>query len=107
MKLVSDTGGALRTISKLIVDINDHVVAISTAAREQSTGLAEVNVAVNGMDQTTQQNAAMVEESSAAASTLASEAMKLRGMIGQFNLGKQQHPSGGWSDQHRAVGRAA
>lgn len=107
VKLVSDTGGALRTISKLIVDINDHVVAISTAAREQSTGLAEVNVAVNGMDQTTQQNAAMVEESSAAASTLASEAMKLRGMIGQFNLGKQQHQSGGWSEQHRAVGRAA
>jgi methyl-accepting chemotaxis protein len=87
VKLVSETGGALKSISQLIVEINDHVVAISTAAREQSSGLVEVNSAVNGMDQTTQQNAAMVEESSAAASTLSSETQKLRGMIGQFNLG--------------------
>jgi methyl-accepting chemotaxis protein len=87
VKLVSDTGGALKSISQLIVDINDHIVAISTAAREQSSGLVEVNSAVNGMDQITQQNAAMVEESSAAASTLANEVGKLRGMIGQFNLG--------------------
>ncbi len=89
VKLVSDTGGALKSISQLIVEINDHIVAISTAAREQSSGLIEVNSAVNGMDQMTQQNAAMVEESSAAASTLANEADKLRGMIGQFNLGNQ------------------
>ncbi|MFN4205517.1 MAG: methyl-accepting chemotaxis protein [Agrobacterium albertimagni] len=90
VKLVSDTGGALKSISQLIVEINDHVVAISTAAREQSSGLVEVNSAVNGMDQMTQQNAAMVEESSAAASTLSTETDKLRGMIGQFNLGDQQ-----------------
>ncbi|MGL3606279.1 methyl-accepting chemotaxis protein [Rhizobium sp. G187] len=89
VKLVSDTGGALRKISAFIVEINDHVVSISTAAREQSTGLLEVNTSVNGMDQTTQQNAAMVEESSAAASTLSSETQKLLGMIGQFNLGSQ------------------
>nr|MDH4439337.1 methyl-accepting chemotaxis protein [Rhizobium sp.] len=107
VKLVSETGGALRTISKLIVDINDHVVAISTAAREQSTGLSEVNGAVNGMDQTTQQNAAMVEESSAAAATLASEATKLRGMIGQFNLGSQGHYSGSRDGTRPGMDRAA
>ncbi len=107
VKLVSDTGGALRTISKLIVDINDHVVAISTAAREQSTGLSEVNGAVNGMDQTTQQNAAMVEESSAAAATLASEATKLRGMIGQFNLGNQSRHSTGRGGQRHDMEWAA
>ena len=94
VKLESDTGGALRNISKQIVEINDHVVTISTAAREQSTGLLEVNGAVNSMDQTTQQNAAMVEESSAAASTLASEATKLASMIGQFNLGDQSRNAG-------------
>ncbi len=82
VKLVSDTGLALRTISQLIVEINDHIVAISTAAKEQSTGLSEVNGAVNSMDQSTQQNAAMVEESSAAAGTLASETAKLHAMIG-------------------------
>jgi methyl-accepting chemotaxis protein len=107
VRLVSDTGRALRTISKLIVEINDHVVAISTAAREQSTGLSEVNGAVNGMDQTTQQNAAMVEESSAAAATLASEATKLHGMIGQFNLGSPSRQTGGWSGGRHETGRAA
>ena len=107
VKLVSDTGGALRTISKLIVDINDHVVAISTAAREQSTGLLEVNGAVNGMDQTTQQNAAMVEESSAAAATLSSEATKLRGMIGQFNLGSPSRQTGFLSASRQEADRAA
>ncbi|MEA3535957.1 methyl-accepting chemotaxis protein [Rhizobium sp. CC-YZS058] len=86
VKLVSDTGLALKTISQLIVEINDHIVAISTAAKEQSTGLSEVNGAVNSMDQSTQQNAAMVEESSAAAGTLASETAKLHAMIGQFTL---------------------
>ncbi len=102
VKLVSETGGALKSISQLIVEINDHVVAISTAAREQSSGLVEVNSAVNGMDQMTQQNAAMVEESSAAASTLSTETDKLRGMIGQFNLGNQQ--SGASSHRmHRAA----
>jgi methyl-accepting chemotaxis protein len=102
VKLVSDTGGALKSISQLIVDINDHIVAISTAAREQSSGLVEVNSAVTGMDQMTQQNAAMVEESSAAASTLATEADKLRGMIGQFNLGDHQNGTG-----QRRMSRAA
>ncbi len=86
VKLVRDTGTALRDISQLIVEINEHIVAISTAAKEQSTGLSEVNGAVNSMDQSTQQNAAMVEESSAAANTLASETSKLRDMIGQFKL---------------------
>ncbi|MCF1466569.1 PAS domain S-box protein [Agrobacterium vitis] len=94
VKLVSDTGMALTDISALIVQVNDHIVAISTAAREQATGLGEVNSAVNSMDQTTQQNAAMVEESSAAASTLANESNKLVEMIGQFKLsqGNATHP---------------
>ncbi|WP_377296989.1 methyl-accepting chemotaxis protein [Rhizobium sp. SGZ-381] len=86
VRLVSETGGALKSISALIVEINDHVDAISTAAREQSTGLAEVNGAVNSMDQTTQQNAAMVEESSAAAATLSAETLKLKEMVGAFTL---------------------
>ncbi|MGG7518815.1 methyl-accepting chemotaxis protein [Allorhizobium undicola] len=98
VKLVSETGEALQSISTLIVEMNEHVEAISTAAREQSTGLSEVNGAVNNMDQATQQNAAMVEESSAAAATLASESEKLKAMIGQFRLGEkeshQRHASG-------------
>ena len=87
VKLVSDTGEALKSIGSFIVSINGHMDAIATSSREQSTGLVEVNTAVNQMDQTTQQNAAMVEESSAAAATLAKEANNLRQLIDQFNLG--------------------
>jgi methyl-accepting chemotaxis protein len=87
VKLVRDTGEALKTIEQYIVTINQHMDAIATSAREQSTGLGEVNTAVNQMDQVTQQNAAMVEETNAAGSTLASEAVRLRELISQFNLG--------------------
>ncbi|SES26760.1 methyl-accepting chemotaxis protein [Rhizobium sp. NFR03] len=87
VKLVSDTGEALKTIEGYIVTVNQHMDAIATSAREQSVGLAEVNTAVNQMDQVTQQNAAMVEESNAASATLAGEAQRLRELISQFQLG--------------------
>lgn len=87
VKLVSETGHALQTIEGYIVTINKHMDSIATSAREQSVGLGEVNTAVNQMDQVTQQNAAMVEETSAAGATLADESSKLRHLISQFNLG--------------------
>lgn len=86
VKLVRDTGSALKAISQLIVDMNDHIQAISMSSREQATGISEVNSAVNSMDQATQQNAAMVEESNAAADTLNSETQKLGAMISAFKL---------------------
>jgi methyl-accepting chemotaxis protein len=89
VKLVSDTGRALKTIEGYIVTINDHMDSIATSAREQSVGLGEVNTAVNQMDQVTQRNAAMVQEASAAGATLAQESTKLREIIGQFVLDGQ------------------
>ncbi|EJC83551.1 methyl-accepting chemotaxis protein [Rhizobium leguminosarum bv. trifolii WSM2297] len=86
VKLVRDTGQALATIGSFITQINQHMDAIATSAKEQSVGLSEVNVAVNQMDQTTQQNAAMVEQSTAASESLAQEAQKLRELVGQFRL---------------------
>jgi methyl-accepting chemotaxis protein len=86
VKLVRDAGSALKTISGFIVEINAHMESIATSAKEQSVGLAEVNTAVNAMDQTTQQNAAMVEQSNAASNTLASEAVRLRELVSQFRL---------------------
>ncbi|MGE6786757.1 chemotaxis protein, partial [Ensifer adhaerens] len=71
-------------------EINKHVSAIVTATREQSTGLQEINTAVNTMDQGTQQNAAMVEEQTAASHGLASEAASLNALLAQFNLGDTQ-----------------
>ena len=86
VKLVRDAGSALKTISGFIIEINTHMESIATSAKEQSVGLAEVNTAVNAMDQTTQQNAAMVEESNAASNTLATEAVRLRDLVGRFRL---------------------
>jgi methyl-accepting chemotaxis protein len=82
--LVGDTGKALEAIVGQVQD--RHVDAIVTATREQSAGLAEINTAVNTMDQGTQQNAAMVEEQTAASHGLAQEAAKLMQLLGQFNL---------------------
>jgi methyl-accepting chemotaxis protein len=93
VQLVSQTGEALKTIEAYIVTINQHMDAIATSSREQSVGLNEVNTAVNQMDQVTQQNAAMVEEASAAGATLASEANRLRELIGQFDLGRGSTPA--------------
>jgi methyl-accepting chemotaxis protein len=88
--LVGKAGTALKTIGDFIVSINQHMDAIATSAKEQSVGLAEVNTAVNQMDQTTQQNAAMVEQTNAAANSLSSESANLNRMISQFHLSGRQ-----------------
>jgi methyl-accepting chemotaxis protein len=84
--LVSKTGEALKVIGNLIITINQHVDAIALSSSEQSLGLQEVNTAVNNLDQTTQQNAAMVEEASAASASLANESGNLRQMVSQFKF---------------------
>ncbi|WP_037090030.1 methyl-accepting chemotaxis protein [Rhizobium sp. 42MFCr.1] len=85
--LVTATGEALGLIQGHVIKINEHVHSIATAAKEQSTGLSEVSMAVNEMDQVTQRNAAMVEESTAATNRLADEASNLSRLIARFNLG--------------------
>lgn len=88
MKLVSETGEALAgDYSRGVAMINQHMEAIAVSAREQSVGLSEINTAVNQMDQTTQQNAAMVEETNAASATLVAHADRLRKLIDRFSLG--------------------
>ncbi|MBB3659498.1 methyl-accepting chemotaxis protein [Rhizobium sp. BK650] len=87
--LVGETGKALEAIVAEVQEINRHVGAIVTATREQSIGLQEINTAVNNMDQGTQQNAAMVEEQTAASHALAQEAAALDDLLRQFKLGGQ------------------
>jgi methyl-accepting chemotaxis protein len=87
VKLVNDTGEGLTEIDQLVRVINEHMDAIAVAAQEQSTGLNEVNQAVNQMDQTTQQNAAMVEEMTAAGASLASGSSSLRALLDRFEVG--------------------
>jgi len=87
VELVGRTGEALSTIVLQVGEINENVTAIVEAAREQAHGLKEINVAVNSMDQATQQNAAMAEESTAASSGLAEQAAAMRDLLAQFRLG--------------------
>ncbi|EDQ32491.2 PAS domain S-box [Hoeflea phototrophica DFL-43] len=87
VSLVGRTGEVLEEIVGQVQDINRNVVAIVEAAREQTTGLKEINVAVNSMDQSTQQNAAMVQESNSATQSLASESVALKTLLSKFKTG--------------------
>ncbi|MDO9433581.1 MAG: methyl-accepting chemotaxis protein [Phenylobacterium sp.] len=93
--LVGETGDALQRIVGRVAEIDSLVGEIAASALEQATGLAEVNGAVNQMDQVTQQNAAMVEESTAASHALANEAEALAGSVARFKIGHMQAVSSG------------
>jgi methyl-accepting chemotaxis protein len=84
--LVTETGKALESIVSQVQAVSVNVTAIVEGAKEQATGLKEINTAVNTMDQSTQQNAAMVEESTAASHSLAKEAEALFQLIGRFEI---------------------
>jgi methyl-accepting chemotaxis protein len=86
--LVAQTGKALQRIATQVAEINGAVSEIAASAQEQAVSLHQVNTAVNQMDQVTQQNAAMVEESTAASHALASEAVELARLMGQFTIGQ-------------------
>ena len=85
--LVAQTGQSLRAIVGQVAAIDALVREIAASAQEQSTGLHQVNVAVNQMDQVVQQNAAMVEEATAASHALKGEASELSVLVGRFQVG--------------------
>jgi methyl-accepting chemotaxis protein len=86
--LVDKTGTALGEIIERIAVMDGLVREISASSKEQATGLAEINTAVGQMDQVVQQNAAMVEESTAAAFALKNETQDLTEMVGRFQIGR-------------------
>ena len=90
---VGQTGEALGRIVAQVAEIDGIVGEIAASAQEQATALDEVNTAVNQMDQVTQQNAAMVEEATAASQALAQEASELTRLIGEFRLGDEAEAS--------------
>jgi methyl-accepting chemotaxis protein len=87
--LVGQTGEALARIVAQVADVNGMVSDIASSAREQATGLNQINTAINQMDQTTQQNAAMVEQSTAASLALARDASELESLIARFKLAER------------------
>jgi len=88
--LVAQAGHALEEIVEAVGGIADHVAEISGSAQQQSAGLAEINASVNQLDQVTQQNAAMFEETTAASHSLTREAQNLTDMIAKFKTERRQ-----------------
>ncbi|MDP3224016.1 MAG: methyl-accepting chemotaxis protein [Rubrivivax sp.] len=88
-KLVADAGSTMTEIVASVQRVSDIIGEISAAATEQSSGIGQVNGAVNDLDRMTQQNAALVEQSAAAAESLREQAQRLTGVVGTFRLAGQ------------------
>lgn len=104
VRLVNETGVSLKTIVTEVQDINNHVEAIVDAAREQSSGLQEINQSINAIDEGTQQNAAMAEQSTAACETLANDVVKIDEMLNAFMTGGTSASSNAPQAELRVVG---
>jgi methyl-accepting chemotaxis protein len=86
VKLVAETGQSLERIMAQVTEINSVVSEIAAGAQEQATGLQQINIAIGQMDQVTQQNASMVEESTAASHSLSEETDQLSDLIAHFHV---------------------
>ncbi|RYH10172.1 methyl-accepting chemotaxis protein [Tropicimonas sp. IMCC6043] len=84
--LVNDSGRSLEEIGKLVSSLENLVTAIADSSGQQSTGLAEITAAMNRLDQVTQQNAAMFEETTASVSALVGQAEVLERNTGAFRV---------------------
>jgi len=102
--LVTETGTLLEKILSRVGEISGAMNEIAENASTQSAHLQQINVTVGAMDKMTQQNAAMVEQSTAASRTLADEAQELTALVSQFSTGDgRQFPYG----TERTISRAA
>ncbi|CAN5191848.1 methyl-accepting chemotaxis protein [soil metagenome] len=86
-RLVEDAGSTMREIIHSVQRVNDTIGEITAAASEQSNGIGQINVAVANLDQMTQQNAALVEQSAAAADSLREQAQRLQQSVAVFRVG--------------------
>ena len=85
--LVGHAGSTMAEIVQSVQRVSDVIGEITAAAAEQSSGIGQVNSAVGQLDLMTQQNAALVEESTAAAESLKDQAASLTGLVGRFRIG--------------------
>ncbi len=86
-QLVADAGSTMQEIVASVQRVSDIIGEISNAAGEQSSGIGQVNGAVVDLDHMTQQNAALVEQSAAAAESLREQASRLASVVNGFQLG--------------------
>ncbi|MBK6295766.1 MAG: HAMP domain-containing protein [Rhodoferax sp.] len=86
-RLVADAGQTMAEIVTSVKRVSDIIGEVTSATSEQSDGIGQVNTSVVQLDQMTQQNAALVEQSAAAAESLREQAQRLAQVVGAFNLG--------------------
>src|SRR5882762_8837006 len=87
-KLVDESGKALAEIVVRVKKVTDVMAEIASSSREQASGIEQVNKAITMMDDVTQQNAALVEEASAAAQALTEQASNLTQLISRYRVGE-------------------
>ncbi len=88
-KLVENAGLTMDEVVQSVQRVADIISEISAASVEQTTGINQVNQAVTNMDETTQQNAALVEEAAAAAESLVEQAVQLSDVVSVFKIGNE------------------
>jgi methyl-accepting chemotaxis protein len=91
---VTNSGSTLETIVGAVKKVSDIVSEIAAATREQSVGIDQVNTAVTHLDQLTQQNAALVEEASAASRSMADQSRALYQLVERFDVGDGRGAAG-------------
>jgi len=106
VELVSRTGIELNAIKETVTNMVSMVDQIAAATVDQSSSLTEVNSAVTQLDQSSQQNAAMLEETAASAQLLRNEAAKLVASVKRFKIEQDTPRSAGvdqgWDEMHRS-----
>jgi methyl-accepting chemotaxis protein len=83
---VGDSGKALDDIGVAVKRVADVVAEIASASHEQASGIEQVNKAVMLMDETTQQNAALVEEAAAASESIVGQATQLAALVARYGV---------------------
>ncbi|KQT69680.1 MULTISPECIES: methyl-accepting chemotaxis protein [unclassified Aureimonas] len=94
VELVGATGKALEGIISKVTEIDAHVSRMVSSARAQSVGLKEISTAIGTLDEGTQHNAAMVQETTGSANALAGEASALNELLRQFKLETHRRAAG-------------
>ncbi|XVJ70203.1 MAG: HAMP domain-containing protein [Rhizobacter sp.] len=93
-RLVADAGKTMKEIVGSVQRVSDMIGEITAASRDQSEGITQINYSVTQLDSMTQQNAALVEQSAAAAESLKDQSIALTRMVGTFKLARGVDYSG-------------
>ncbi|MDD2713341.1 MAG: methyl-accepting chemotaxis protein [Simplicispira sp.] len=106
-RLVSDAGTTMQDIVQSVQRVTDMIGEITAASTEQNTGVSQVNQAVGNLDQMTQQNAALVEESAAAAQSMREQAEQLARVVSVFKVNAAGYESKTVAPRTASAGGAA